>query len=76
MKYVELVHGQDIEHILHHMYIDKRLSIRQIGDELGIHYHTINKWLRLAGINMRLPQEKMLELVEIKMRLREEKQNA
>lgn len=71
MKLIEYTRGEEIENILHDLYINKELSIRQISDELGIHYHTVNKWLKLVGINMRLPQEKMLELIEIKSRLRE-----
>ena len=44
---------------------------RDIAKELNVHYNTINKWLQLVGIQMRLPHQKMLELIEIKRRLKE-----
>lgn len=53
------------------MYIEKGLSIREIAQRLGVHYHTINSWLKLAKIDMRLPHEKLLELIDIKERLKE-----
>ena len=71
MKYIEQVHGVQIEELLHKLYIEDSLSIRDISQKLGIHYHTVNSWLKLAKINMRLPHEKLLELIEIKERLKE-----
>ena len=71
MKYIEQVHGVQIEELLHKLYIEDNLSIRDISQKLGIHYHTINSWLKLAKINMRLPHEKLLEIIEIKERLKE-----
>lgn len=70
MKYIELVKNNSIENILYDLYIEKQMSIREISNELGIHYHTVNKWLKMVGIEMRLPHEKMLEIVEIKRRLK------
>lgn len=71
MKYIELKHGSSLEELLHDMYIEKGLSIREIAQRLGVHYHTINSWLKLAKIDMRLPHEKLLELIDIKERLKE-----
>ena len=71
MKYIEAINGVQIEELLHKLYIEDSLSIRDISQKLGIHYHTVNKWLKLAKIDMRLPHEKLLELVEIKSRLQE-----
>ncbi len=71
MKYIEAMNGVSIEELLHKLYIEDSLSIRDISQKLGIHYHTVNKWLKLAKIDMRLPHEKLLELVDIKTRLKE-----
>ena len=69
MKYVENMKGVKLEELLHTLYIEKGLSIRDISERLGVHYHTVNKWLKLAKIDVRLPHEKLLELVEIKSKL-------
>ena len=71
MKYIEAMNGVSIEELLHKLYIEDSLSIRDISQKLGIHYHTVNKWLKLAKIDMRLPHEKLLELVDIKTKLKE-----
>ena len=71
MKYIETMNGVSIEELLHKLYIEDSLSIRDISQKLGIHYHTVNKWLKLAKIDMRLPHEKLLELVDIKTKLKE-----
>lgn len=71
MKYIELKEGVSIEELLHTLYIEEQRSIREIGEELGIHYHTVNKWLKMAGIDTRLPHQKLLDLVEIKRKLKE-----
>lgn len=69
MKYIEHIKGVTIEELLHQMYIEEEKSIRDISKELGIHYHTVNNWLKQAGISTRLPHQKLLEIVEIKRRL-------
>ena len=71
MKYIELTSGEGLETLLHRMYIEENKNIREIAKELDVHYNTVNKWLKLVGIQMRLPHEKMLELIEIKRKLRE-----
>ena len=73
MKYTEAIMGVSIEELLHKMYIEEGKSIREISDEIGIHYHTVNSWLKLTKIDVRLPHEKLLELVEIKSKLKESK---
>ena len=71
MKYIELTKGEELETLLHRLYIEEEKNIRDIAKELNVHYNTINKWLKLVGIQMRLPHQKMLELIEIKRRLKE-----
>ena len=71
MKYIELTKGEELETLLHRLYIEEEKNIRDIAKELNVHYNTINKWLKLVGIQMRLPHDKLLELIEIKRRLKE-----
>ena len=71
MKYIEAINGVSIEELLHDLYVEQGKSIREIANQLNIHYHTVNSWLKLSGIVMRLTHEKLLELVEIKMKLKE-----
>ena len=73
MKWVEIQKGVKLEELLHDLYIEKELSIREIAEKLGVHYHTVNSWLKLMEIEARLPHEKLLELVEIKRKLKESK---
>lgn len=72
MKYVEMVMERELEELLHDLYIEQDKSVREIGEELDVHYHTINKWLKMASIDVRLPHEKMLEVVEIRRKLMKE----
>lgn len=72
MRYIEITHEKKIEDILHQMYIVEEKSIREIADELGVHYHTVNAWLKDLGISMRLPHAKLLDLVDIKRKLKGE----
>ena len=73
MKWVEIEKGVKLEELLHDLYIEKELSIREIAEKLEVHYHTVNSWLKLMEIEARLPHEKLLELVEIKRKLKESK---
>ena len=73
MKWVEVEKGVKLEELLHDLYIEKGFSIREIAEKLGVHYHTVNSWLKLMEIEARLPHEKLLELVEIKRKLKESK---
>lgn len=75
MKWVEVQKGVKLEELLHDLYIEKELSIREIAEKLGVHYHTVNSWLKLMEIEARLPHEKLLELVEIKRKLKEIEKN-
>ena len=75
MRYIELTHERKIEDILHEKYILEEKSIREIAQELGVHYHTVNTWLKDLGISMRLPHAKLLDLVEIKRKLKENEEN-
>ena len=71
MKYIEAIKGVSIEKLLHELYIEEGKSIREIADELNIHYHTVNSWLKQAGILVRLTREKLLEIIEIKSKIKE-----
>ena len=75
MKYIELEYGKDLEEILREKYIDQEKPIRMIAEELGVHYHTVNSWLDKVGIKARLPHQKLMELVEIKRKLKETEKN-
>ena len=75
MKYIELKYGKDLEEILREKYIDQEIPIRMIAEELGVHYHTVNSWLDKVGIKARLPHQKLMELVEIKRKLKETGKN-
>ena len=71
MKYIELVEGMCIEELLHNLYIEEGKSIREIADRLNVHYHTVNNWLKQAGIVVRKKKKKLLELIEVKSKLKE-----
>lgn len=73
MKWIEFEKGKKLEDILHELYVEKRLSIREVAEKLGVHYHTVNSWLKQMEIEMRLPHDKLMDLVEIKRRLKENK---
>ena len=75
MKWIEFEKGKKLEDILHELYIEKRLSIREVAEKLGIHYHTVNSWLKQMEIEMRLPHDKLMDLVEIKKKLKEIEKN-
>ena len=75
MKYIELEYGKNLEEILREKYIDQEKPIRMIAEELGVHYHTVNSWLDKVGIKARLPHQKLMELVEIKRKLKETGKN-
>ena len=75
MKYIELQKGVSLEELLHSMYIEQQLSIRDIAEELGIHYHTVNSWLDEIGIKKRLPYETLLNVMEIRRKLNKKHTN-
>lgn len=75
MKWIEFERGKKLEDILHELYIEKRLSIREVAEKLGVHYHTVNSWLKQMEIEMRLPHDKLMDLVEIKRKLKEIEKN-
>lgn len=69
MKFIEMKEGVPIEELLFNLYIEQELSMHDIAKKLDIHYHTVNSWLKQAEINVRLPHQKLLEVVEIKRKL-------
>lgn len=54
MNEIETKLGGDIEEILRSLYVDKNMSVDQIGRTLNLSYVTIRTWLRLAGIRSRM----------------------
>lgn len=43
--------GRDIEEHLRELYVEKRLTDREIADLLGVHRLTVSEWRRAFGIN-------------------------
>ena len=75
MRWIEKNEGVPIEELLHALYIEEEMSIRDISKRLNVHYHTINTWLKQMEIEMRLPHDKLMDLVEVKRRLKEIEEN-
>lgn len=75
MKWIEMEKGVQIEELLRTLYIDEEKSIREIAKELGVHYNTVNSWLKKIEIEIRLPHQKLLEVVQIKRKLEGEKKD-
>ena len=71
MKYIEVEQNEVLENLLHRMYIEEEQSTIEIAEKLGVHYHTINSWLKQVGIKIRLPHQKLIDLIEIKRKLEE-----
>lgn len=71
MKYVELSFNDELEVILQWLYVEENLGVREVADLIGVHFNTVHKWLKMANIEMRLPHEKMLDLIKIKQKLKE-----
>ena len=69
MKLVEAEWGDSIENILHFLYVEMDLSIRDVAKELGITSKTAHKWLLMCDIKMKLKYEKMLEITELRRKL-------
>lgn len=71
MKYIEMKEEVPIEELLYKLYIEEEKTIKEVAKELGTSTNTINSWLHMAEIDVRLPYQKMLELIEIKKKLGE-----
>ena len=69
MKWVEYQEGISIEELLHNLYIEEEMSIRDISKKIKVHYHTVNSWLKEMEIEARLPHQKLLDMIEIKRKL-------
>ena len=74
MKWVEYQEGISIEELLHNLYIEEEMSIRDISKRIKIHYHTVNSWLKEMEIETRLPHQKLLDMIEIKRKLEVKKE--
>lgn len=47
---VEMEYGQSTEEVLRAFYVDKKLTMEQIGEILGIRYETIYRTIRKMGL--------------------------
>ncbi len=53
MKAVEREHGEVLEELLRHKFVDEGKSIRQIAREIKKQYKTTVYWLKKAGVYSR-----------------------
>lgn len=50
MKLIELQHGKPIEELLRELYWTRRMSMDEVGRELGINQGTVSKWMERFDI--------------------------
>lgn len=55
MQVLEARHGKPIEDILRGLYVDRGMTVEQVGAELGITQGTVSRWLDRVGIIARRP---------------------
>lgn len=72
MKWIEEKEGVSLEELLRKLYIDDEKSIREVANEIGVHFNTVSSWLKKMEIETRLPHQKLLEVVQIKRKLEKE----
>jgi transposase len=53
MKQIETKHGEEIEEILRHLFVDCNYTQKEIAEELQLSYLTVIRWLRLSGVRSR-----------------------
>ena len=53
MLLIEMERGEPIEQLLRRLYIDEDKTVIEIGQELGIAFTTVARWLRQFGIPRR-----------------------
>lgn len=70
MRLIELQWGDSIEKILHFLYVEEDMSIRDVADELGVSKETAYKWLLMCDIKMKIKYEKMLEIANLRRKLK------
>lgn len=55
MQVLEARMARPIEAILRDLYLDRGLTVEQVGAELGITQGTVSRWLARVGIEARRP---------------------
>lgn len=70
MKLVETEWGDSIENVLHFLYVEMDLPIRDVAEHLCVTSKTAHNWLKLCDIKMKIKYEKMLEVVELRRKLK------
>ncbi len=53
MQRLEAVHGKPMDRILWELYIRDHLTVREVGDRLGITAGAVSEWLRRFDIEAR-----------------------
>lgn len=52
-RHIERSHGKPIDALLRELYVDRELTIRDVGAELHVHPAAVSRWLRDLGIPTR-----------------------
>lgn len=53
MQRIEAARGRQMPDILRELYVDQRLTVEQVGDDLGITKGAASRWLARFGIEIR-----------------------
>lgn len=53
MQRLEAVHGKPMDQILREFYLDEGLTVREVGERLGITAGAVSEWLRRFDIQAR-----------------------
>lgn len=53
MQRIEAARGQSMDSILRDLYLDRGLTVEQVGDDLGITKGAASRWLDRFGIERR-----------------------
>lgn len=53
MQRIEAVRGLPMDAILRELYLDRQLTLEQVGGELGITKGAVSRWLDRFGIEVR-----------------------
>lgn len=58
MQVTEARLGRPLEEVLRELYVDRGMTQKQVGVELGVDASTVNRWMRELGIEARFPGQK------------------
>lgn len=53
MQLIEIERGRPIEDLLRELYVERELTVEEVGAELGISMGAVSRWLALMGIPAR-----------------------